>query len=145
MSNRGGRNRLGRFHEELNARPSDAHARLFFIPRAVRSSCKGSVPEAADDDTPPAVGEAVRAARLEHGRSQEHLARSGRLSRRHIAAIESHSNFTVFVLLALLRELPPLEIGGVLAQAAMQQRLSIGNAPRARVLWPSRLKNSYRR
>jgi DNA-binding XRE family transcriptional regulator len=59
---------------------------------------------------PRVIGDSVRAARLEAGLSQDKLARSCGLSRRHIVAIENHCNFTLAVLLALARGLPEFRI-----------------------------------
>jgi len=63
------------------------------------------------------IGAAIRAARLAAGMSQERLARKAGTTRRHIVSIESGANFTVAILVRILRALPALRVPGISARA----------------------------
>jgi DNA-binding XRE family transcriptional regulator len=69
---------------------------------------------------PPAIRNAIRAARHRRRVSQARLAHLCGLSVRHIVAIEGGANFTVSVLILLLRELPQLQIVDAIQDALAQ-------------------------
>ena len=77
-----------------------------------------------------AIGDEVREARLKRGVSQARLARLCGLSLRHLVAIEGGANFTVAVLILLVRELPQLRIAEAI-QAAIAQTVGADAPPRS--------------
>lgn len=69
----------------------------------------------------PAVGIAIRVARKAAGLSRAGLARACHLTIHHIAAVERGSNFSVALLLAIVRELPALRLPDVAAALLLRE------------------------